>query len=131
MAIGDHHHHCPMLLHLRRQMQSPIETRGRRLPLQSPIGIGGFRGLVLLDLLIMMRVLRHPKHRIGMRDRPHLVRPMVMRSRRHKGKPPTETLDRHRKPKRPMMQKTELPMVTRDRRRLTQPPIRMASEPNS
>jgi hypothetical protein len=122
MAIGDHRH--PMVLHLRRQLRLPIGMRGRRLPLQPLTGIRGFRGLVLLDLLIMTQILRLAQRRIEMRDRPRRLRPMVMGARRPKGKPHTETLDRHREKLPTMMGKKELPPVMRDHRPVTEPPIR-------
>jgi len=77
----------------------------------------------LLDPLMMMRVLRLAQRRIEMRDRPRRLRPMVMGARRPKGKPHTETLDRHREKLPTMMGKKELPPVMRDLRLVTEPPI--------
>jgi hypothetical protein len=70
-----------------------------------------------------MRVLRLAQRRIEMRDRPRRLRPMVMGARRPKGKPHTETLDRHREKLPTMMGKKELPPVMRDHRPVTEPPI--------
>ena len=43
----------------------PYRDAGPRLPLQSPIGIRGFRDLVVLDPLMMMWVLRLAQDRIS------------------------------------------------------------------
>ena len=116
----------PLVLHPLRQVQFPIETQGRRLPLQSPIGIRGFRDLVLLDSL-MMWVLRlaqdRMQHRIEMLDNPDRLHPTVMEARRHKGRLLTEMRDRRRKPKfRKVRPKKKFRTMMRDHRPVKAPP---------